>query len=47
VIITDELVVRQLQGVFESDWALTATGKKQSKKAAKAERKEVKLARAS
>jgi cardiolipin synthase len=47
VIITDEVVVRQLQGVFEDDWALTESGKKEKKKAAKAEKKEEKLPRAS
>jgi cardiolipin synthase len=39
-----ELVVRQLQAVFQADWALTPVGKKQAKKAAK---KEDKLAAAS
>jgi phosphatidylserine/phosphatidylglycerophosphate/cardiolipin synthase-like enzyme len=38
VIITDEIVVRQLQSVFESDWALTQSGKKKAKKAEKAEK---------
>jgi cardiolipin synthase len=47
VIITDEVVVRQLQSVFEADWALTDSGKKQAKKAVKAEKKEDKLASAS
>jgi phosphatidylserine/phosphatidylglycerophosphate/cardiolipin synthase-like enzyme len=37
-IITDEIVVRQLQGVFEADWALTPSGKKQARKAEKAEK---------
>jgi phosphatidylserine/phosphatidylglycerophosphate/cardiolipin synthase-like enzyme len=49
VIITDELVVRQMLEVFEKDWALTPSGRKKRKKeekAEKAERKE-KLARAS
>jgi cardiolipin synthase len=52
VIITDELVVRQMLDVFEKDWALTPSGRKKRKKeekaekAEKAERKE-KLARAS
>ena len=47
VIITDEIVVRQLQGVFEADWALTASGKKEKKKAAKTGKKEEKLPKAS
>jgi cardiolipin synthase len=52
VIITDELVVKQMLEVFEKDWALTPSGRKKRKKeekaekAEKAERKE-KLARAS
>ena len=47
VIITDEVVVRQLQDVFEKDWAQTASGKKRRKKDEKAEKKELKLAKAS
>lgn len=47
VIITDGLVVRQMQDVFEKDWAQTPSGRKQQKKAEKAERKEGKIARAS
>jgi phosphatidylserine/phosphatidylglycerophosphate/cardiolipin synthase-like enzyme len=47
VIVTDEIVVRQLQEVFESDWALTETGKKQAKKSEKKAKKEEKLAKAS
>jgi phosphatidylserine/phosphatidylglycerophosphate/cardiolipin synthase-like enzyme len=47
VIVTDELVVRQMQEVFEKDWALTPSGKKRKRKEEKAERKEEKLARAS
>jgi len=47
VIITDELVVRQLQDVFEKDWAQTPSGRKKRKKDEKAERKDEKLARAS
>jgi phosphatidylserine/phosphatidylglycerophosphate/cardiolipin synthase-like enzyme len=47
VIVTDEAVVRQMQDVFENDWALTPSGKKKRKKDAKAERREEKLARAS
>jgi phosphatidylserine/phosphatidylglycerophosphate/cardiolipin synthase-like enzyme len=52
VIITDELVVKQMLDVFDKDWALTPSGRKKRKKqekaekAEKAERKE-KLARAS
>jgi phosphatidylserine/phosphatidylglycerophosphate/cardiolipin synthase-like enzyme len=40
VIITDESVVRQMQGVFETDWAQTESGRKEAKKATKAEKKE-------
>jgi cardiolipin synthase len=47
VVITDEAVIRQMQEIFEKDWAQTASGKKDLKKAAKAERKEEKLAAAS
>jgi cardiolipin synthase len=47
VIITDEVVVAELMAVFEKDWAETESGKKTAKKAAKAEKKEVKLAAAS
>ncbi|HMD34383.1 MAG TPA: phospholipase D-like domain-containing protein [Vicinamibacterales bacterium] len=47
VIITDEIVVREMLDVFEKDWAKTDSGKKRAKKAAKAERKEEKLAAAS
>jgi phosphatidylserine/phosphatidylglycerophosphate/cardiolipin synthase-like enzyme len=39
VIIHDESVVRQMQTVWEQDWAQTDTGKKEAKKAEKAERK--------
>jgi cardiolipin synthase A/B len=35
VVVTDENVVRQMQEVFESDWAQTETGRKQAKKAEK------------
>ena len=42
IIITDSGVIRQMQKVFENDWALTNSGKKQLKKAAKAEKKDVK-----
>ena len=47
VIVTDVSVVRQMQEIFEKDWAQTASGKKDLKKAAKAEKKEDKLAAAS
>ena len=47
VIITDEVVVRQMEDVFEKDWAQTPSGRKKRKKDEKAERKEEKLARAS
>jgi phosphatidylserine/phosphatidylglycerophosphate/cardiolipin synthase-like enzyme len=47
VIVTDELVVRQMEEVFEKDWALTPSGKKKRKKEEKAEKKELKLAKAS
>src|SRR6266851_1352686 len=47
VIITDEIVVREMLDVFEKDWAETDSGKKSAKKtakkAAKAEKKEEKL----
>jgi phosphatidylserine/phosphatidylglycerophosphate/cardiolipin synthase-like enzyme len=39
VIITDEDVVRQIQTVFEDDWAQTVSGRKQLKKDKKAEKK--------
>ena len=42
VIVTDENVVRQIQEVFENDWALTDTGKKEAKKAAKVGKKAAK-----
>src|SRR5882724_1677460 len=49
VIITDELVVRQMLDVFEKDWALTPSGRKKRKKDEKAEKaeKREKLKRAS
>lgn len=47
VIITDDRVVREMQDVFVKDWSLTDTGRKEAKKAAKAGKKEQKLARAS
>lgn len=40
VIVTDERVVREMQTVFEHDWAETDTGKKEAKKAERAEKKE-------
>ncbi len=40
VIVTDERVVRDMQAVFEADWAETDSGKKEAKKAEKAEKKE-------
>jgi phosphatidylserine/phosphatidylglycerophosphate/cardiolipin synthase-like enzyme len=42
IIIDDEAVVRQMQAVFEQDWALTPSGKKEAKKAHKVDRKQVK-----
>jgi cardiolipin synthase len=47
VIVTDQVVVRQMQDVFEKDWAQTPSGRKKRKKDEKAERKEEKLAKAS
>jgi phosphatidylserine/phosphatidylglycerophosphate/cardiolipin synthase-like enzyme len=51
VIVTDEVVVRQLLEIFEKDWAETAAGRKEikkaEKKAEKAERKGLKLVKAS
>jgi phosphatidylserine/phosphatidylglycerophosphate/cardiolipin synthase-like enzyme len=49
VIITDELVVRQMLDVFEKDWAQTPSGRKKRKKEEKAEKaeKREKLKRAS
>ena len=40
VMIHDETVVKQIQKVFEEDWALTDSGKKEAKKAEKAEKKD-------
>jgi phosphatidylserine/phosphatidylglycerophosphate/cardiolipin synthase-like enzyme len=40
IIVTDIAVIRQMQKVFEDDWALTETGKKENKKAGKSEKKE-------
>ena len=47
IFITDHLVVRQMEEVFEKDWAQTPSGKKRRRKDEKAERKETRLARAS
>jgi phosphatidylserine/phosphatidylglycerophosphate/cardiolipin synthase-like enzyme len=47
VIVTDESVVKQMQEVFDRDWAQTESGRKSQKKAEKAERKELKLVKAS
>jgi phosphatidylserine/phosphatidylglycerophosphate/cardiolipin synthase-like enzyme len=47
VIVTDQVVVRQMEDVFEKDWAQTPSGKKKRKKDEKAEKKELKLAKAS
>jgi cardiolipin synthase len=47
VIVTDVSVVKQMQEVFEKDWAQTESGRKSQKKADKAERKELKLVKAS
>src|SRR6267142_634399 len=51
VIITDDSVIREMQAVFERDWAATDSGEKEAKKAKKEEKKakkeEKELARAS
>jgi len=47
VIVTDESVVKQMQEVFDKDWAQTESGRKSQKKAEKAEKKELKLVKAS
>jgi cardiolipin synthase len=47
VIVTDVSVVRQMQEIFEKDWAQTESGRKELKKAEKAEKKELKLVKAS
>jgi phosphatidylserine/phosphatidylglycerophosphate/cardiolipin synthase-like enzyme len=47
VIVTDEIVVRQMLDIFEKDWAQTDSGRKQLKKAEKAEKRELKLVKAS
>jgi phosphatidylserine/phosphatidylglycerophosphate/cardiolipin synthase-like enzyme len=39
VIVNNQAVVRQMQAVFEKDWAETDTGQKEAKKAEKAEKK--------
>jgi phosphatidylserine/phosphatidylglycerophosphate/cardiolipin synthase-like enzyme len=40
IIVNDERVVREMQQVFERDWAETDSGKKEAKKAEKADKKE-------
>ncbi len=47
VIITDEAVVGLMKDVFEKDWAQTPSGKKKKKKEEKAEKRVLKLAKAS
>jgi cardiolipin synthase len=47
VIVTDDVVVGQLKQFFELDWSKTETGRREAKKAAKAEKKDEKLAAAS
>ena len=50
VIVTDQIVVKQMEEVFEKDWAQTPSGKKRRKKEEKQEKqekKELKLAKAS
>jgi cardiolipin synthase A/B len=47
VIVTDVSVVKQMQEIFEKDWAQTESGRKSIKKAEKAEKKELKLVKAS
>jgi phosphatidylserine/phosphatidylglycerophosphate/cardiolipin synthase-like enzyme len=47
IIVTDSKVVDEMKRVFESDWALTESGKKEAKKAEKTEKKEQQLAAAS
>jgi phosphatidylserine/phosphatidylglycerophosphate/cardiolipin synthase-like enzyme len=42
LIVTDRSVVRQMQKIFDEDWAQTDSGRKEIKKAAKAEKKEEK-----
>jgi phosphatidylserine/phosphatidylglycerophosphate/cardiolipin synthase-like enzyme len=47
VIVTDVDVVTQMQEIFEKDWAQTESGRKSLKKAEKAEKRELKLVKAS
>jgi cardiolipin synthase len=47
VIVTDEIVVKQMEEVFEKDWAQTPSGRKKRKKEAKQEKRELRLAKAS
>jgi cardiolipin synthase A/B len=47
VIVTDDVVVGQLKQFFELDWSKTETGRREAKKAARAEKKDEKLAVAS
>jgi phosphatidylserine/phosphatidylglycerophosphate/cardiolipin synthase-like enzyme len=47
VIVTDEIVVQQMLDVFEQDWAQTPSGRRQLKQKKKADRKGLKLVRAS
>ena len=47
VVVTDDVVVGQLKQYFELDWSKTEAGRREAKKAAKAEKKEEKLAAAS
>jgi phosphatidylserine/phosphatidylglycerophosphate/cardiolipin synthase-like enzyme len=47
IIVTDDVVVGQLKQYFELDWSKTEAGRREAKKAAKAEKKEEKLAAAS
>jgi phosphatidylserine/phosphatidylglycerophosphate/cardiolipin synthase-like enzyme len=47
VIVTDASVVAQMQEIFEKDWAQTESGRKSLKKAEKAEKRELKLVKAS
>lgn len=42
VVVTDGSVVREMKKVFEDDWALTVSGKKEAKQARKQEKKEEK-----
>jgi cardiolipin synthase len=47
VIVTDDVVIKQMTEIFERDWAQTPSGRKQLKKAEKAEKRDLKLAAAS